>query len=63
VYLDGLLRINGTFPITYGQSKRIVAGCRPDHDYCFPGEIDELTIYNGVLSADEIRLHYQASRP
>ena len=65
VYLDGELRIRASLEISYGKSDRIVAGIRPDNALGsgLNGSLDELTVYNSALTGDEIRWHYQASRP
>ena len=63
VYLDGALKISGTFAIRYAASDRIVVGNRPGNDLALTGSFDELAIYNTALSADEVRWHYIVSRP
>ncbi|MDD5704652.1 MAG: LamG domain-containing protein [Kiritimatiellae bacterium] len=57
IYLNGKLENSGTMSATAGSSD-FVFGFRPDFGWTFKGALDEIAVYNRVLSADEIRAHY-----
>ena len=41
--------------------KQLFIGGRNDHRYNFEGKMDEVSVYNRVLTPAEIAQHYQAS--
>ncbi len=70
VYVDGVLDAQASppeilgGPITYGNDKGIaVGGCYGAGCSTFNGKIDEVAIYDKVLSTDRIAAHYAAGRP
>ena len=61
VYLDGTLEISITLSANYGSSSAIVVGVRPDNNWYFTGNMDEVAVYNTALSAGQIAAQYQAT--
>jgi hypothetical protein len=68
LYVDGVLNAHGNLaretgiqssgiPVSIGSRQ---SGTDPVHDLQFVGTIDEVAIYNKVLSAARVRAHYQA---
>jgi len=63
IYINGSLDVSDNTPESYegNPPDTIRIGCRADDwaPYYFDGTIDEVAIYDRVLSADEIQEHYQ----
>ncbi len=55
VYLNGKLEISGKSPIQYSPHfQTLYVGGRNDKKFCFEGRIDEVAVYNRVLTSDQI---------
>jgi hypothetical protein len=64
IYINGSLDVSDTTPETYegNPPDTIRVGCRADDwaPFYFDGTIDEVVVYNIVLTEDEIQQHYQS---
>ncbi|MDD5704648.1 MAG: LamG domain-containing protein [Kiritimatiellae bacterium] len=58
LYLNGEPEASGTLPPTFSNSD-FYLGTRPNNVYPFQGYMDEAAIYDRVLTAEEVRAHYQ----
>jgi hypothetical protein len=65
MYVDGMMVFNGTYPSLpfspLNAAVSIGAHDFPSFPYFFKGDIDEVAIYQRVLTASEVRNHYCAS--
>jgi hypothetical protein len=58
LYVNGVLDISGSTSLTFSSSNHGFIGCDGIGSELFPGNIDELSIYNSILTAEDVRRHY-----
>ena len=62
VYLNGNLEIDGQLSITYPEDcSQFQIGGRNDNFANLQGMLDEVSLFDRVLSPEEIQMHFQAS--
>ena len=64
VYLNGdtVPEIDGQLPVTYPEGcKQLLIGGRNDNFANFQGMIDEVAVYDRVLTPDEVQAHFQSA--